>query len=249
MKSLLSIAEILEVPDVDSDIQHGVDRVLLTATDATDVGVGGRVGVLSHCSVDLEVTIETVEDALKVAPPKRHHNDPQLLLLNRALLTLECNTAEELSPSAKNKVFNLWYNRGLETNQLDPAKSRDDYLAMFFAKAAKVKVPLGRTLDWPALLVALNDRPLPPADIYQGKEIRRLIGLCMLLQEFWGAAPFFIPCRKAGEVIGVGHTTANIYLNGLVGAKVLELVSKGGLIKGQKVASRYRFKLPIQPSP
>ena len=238
---MLSTAEILDAPDVVSNAQWEVDRMLLTATDATDVGVGGWAGALSYCSVRLEVIIESVEDTLRIAPPKRDHNDPQLFLLNRALLTLELNTGEEFSTSARTKVFNRWHSIGLETNQLDPAKTRDDYRAMFFSKTAKVIVPLGRTLDWSALIEELHRRPLPSPDIYESKEIRRLIVLCELLQEFWGAAPFFLPCRKAGEVIGVGHTTANIYLNALLGAKVLSLAFKGGFIKGKKVASRYRF--------
>ncbi len=244
MKSLLSTAEILDVPDVVFDGQRRVDRVLQTDTDATDVGVGGGRGVLSQCIVHLEVNIESLEDALRIAPPKRHHNDFQLFTLNRALLTLEINLGEVLSAPLRKSVFMHWHRIGMESDQLDPAKSRDEYLALFFAKASKAKVPLGRTLDWAALLEELNRRPLPPEDIFEGKTIRRLIVLCELLQEFWGDAPFFLPCRKAGEVIGVGHTTANNYLNGLLGAKVLGLVYKGGMIKGKKVATRYRLHYP-----
>lgn len=241
MNSLLSTAEILDVPDVGYNVPRRVDRVLHTDTEATDVGVGGGGGVLSHSIIHLEVIIKTLEDALRIAPPERHHNDAQLFKLNRALLTLECNTGQELSPVERKSVFLRWHRVGIDTNQLDPAKSRDEYLVMFFAKAAKAKVPIGRTLAWTALLEELNRRPLPPVDIYEGKEIRRLIVLCEILQEFWGASPFFLPCRKAGEVIGVSHSTANNYLNSLLGAKVLKLVSQGGMIKGQKVSTRYRY--------
>jgi len=188
-----------------------------------------------------ELTIKTTEDILRIAPPKRHFNEEQLFLLNRAILALEVNNGEKLSPEQKNDIFSLWHKKGVETDQLDPQKKRGEYQTIFFEKAAKAKVPLGRALDWDALIEESKRQPLPPAGIFENEKNRRLILICELLQKFWGDAPFFISCRKAGQILGVSHETANKYLTALLGAKILELVCQGGLKKGQKIASRYKF--------
>lgn len=194
-------------------------------------------------------TIENIEDALQNALPKRNNNDDQIFRLCRALLALELNTGENLSAGDRKHVLVRWHRIGIETVQLDPEKTLEDYLTLFFTKTAIANVPLGKSLDWEVLMKELDHRPLPPANIFECKKIRRLILFCNLMQEFWGDKPFFISCRKCGPVIGVSHETANKYLNALIGAEVLELVSKGGFKNGHKVASRYRYKLPIATAP
>ncbi len=190
-----------------------------------------------------KVIIKTVDDAVHAAPPKRHANDTQLFLLARAARALEINSGKILSNEQLNKIFKTWHLAGRIKNQLDPDKSFEDYQIKFFKNIAKAKVPLGRVINWEALLQELNTRSLPAeADNFNGDAMRRLIGLCKILQEWWGEAPFFLGCRKAGEVIGLKKTVANEYLNALVGMKILELVSKGGKSNAVFFASRYRYR-------
>lgn len=86
---------------------------------------------------------------------------------------------------------------------------------------------------------ALADLPeVPPSMIRKnyGPRTVQLIRICLALQRFATKTPFFLGCRKAGELIGVSHTAAANFLQMLVDDGILTLVSKGG---GQ-LASRYQ---------
>ena len=202
---------------------------------------------VSVCPVNVESHVTTVEQALAIAAPARERNDSRLFLLARALLAVEAHTGWTLTPAELMAAFNRWHDTGLQMGQLDPAKTRDDYLTKFMSAKSKAKKPLGPVLDFEAVIAELNTRPLPPeADYFESDPPRRLVGLCKILQEHAGDAPFFLACRKAASAIGLAHTEAANYLSALVGVGLLTEISKG---KGAR-ASRYRFNSqPTMPNP
>jgi hypothetical protein len=63
-----------------------------------------------------------------------------------------------------------------------------------------------------------------------------MAGLALLLL---GGAPFFLSCRKAGELLDVPHHEANRWLRGLVLDGLLSEAEKG--VAGGKRATRYRY--------
>jgi hypothetical protein len=200
---------------------------------------------VSVCPVNVESHVTTVELALAIATPARERNDSRLFLLARALLAVEAHTGHTLSPAELMTAFTRWHDTGLQTGQLDPAKTRDNYLTKFMSAKAKAKKPLGPILDFEAVIAELNTRPLPPeAALFESDPPQRLVGLCKLLQEHAGDAPFFLACRKAASAIGLAHTEAANYLSALVGVGLLTEISKG---KGCR-ASRYRFNSTPNPT-
>ncbi len=58
---------------------------------------------------------------------------------------------------------------------------------------------------------------------------RKLLKVCMALQEFHGGEQFYLSARKAAEVINVDPTHACRLLNGLAKAEYLRLLKKGTL--------------------
>jgi hypothetical protein len=69
----------------------------------------------------------------------------------------------------------------------------------------------------------------------------RLFQNCQLLAAQANDGIFFLPCRKAGELIGMNHTDASKLLSVLVEDGFIELVSKGNEHK----AHRYRCNPPV----
>ncbi len=81
-------------------------------------------------------------------------------------------------------------------------------------------------------------RPIPTVALnYEVPEIRSLIALCRELQHISGAAPFFLSCRTAGELLNISYVLANKWLRLLVRDKVLVVVRVGV----RRRASEYRY--------
>lgn len=89
-------------------------------------------------------------------------------------------------------------------------------------------------------LAEADAKPLPEcAERYEGDAIRRLIALCAEMQKKHGDSPFFLSCRSAGGLLGIKHTTAALYLRGLVRDRVLTEVERSP--RGSLRAIRYKF--------
>ena len=101
----------------------------------------------------------------------------------------------------------------------------------------KDPMPFGVVLDQ-----VLNDLPdVPNALInqaYSGAMIH-LIRICIGLQLRAKDDPFFLSCRKAGELIGLSHTAANAYLQLLELDGILSVVRRGIGVH----ATRYKCRL------
>lgn len=100
-----------------------------------------------------------------------------------------------------------------------------------------MRLPLGEDSLTAALLRA-DAALLPPfAEEYDRVETRRLVKLCRELQRLSGAAPFFISCRVAGELLGIDHLTASRLLGMLVTDGVLT-VARAAF---GRTATRYHY--------
>ena len=70
-------------------------------------------------------------------------------------------------------------------------------------------------------------------------EVRRLVSLCRELQRSAGSNPFYLSCRKAAELLGVGRDKAHRWLFMLMNDRLLEEVCKSDF--RTKRARRYRY--------
>jgi hypothetical protein len=94
----------------------------------------------------------------------------------------------------------------------------------------------------------------PPVEVqeYDQEPLKLLASLCRELQRIAGEAPFFLACRKAGELVGVDHATASRWLFLMVQEGLLEEVKKGYQEGNKRQASRYRYlgsDLQVDPDP
>ncbi len=88
------------------------------------------------------------------------------------------------------------------------------------------------------ILQRSEGRPFPvEADLYEAVNTRRLLRFCREFQREAGENPFFLSCRKAGELFGMDHRTAARRLKAMCGDGLLEVVESGGMR-----ANRYRYR-------
>ena len=130
----------------------------------------------------------------------------------------------------------IWYQQALPVIATKPfEESWIDFLKGW----PRVKYPKGSEPMVEILArVEIAECPKEAAGFEQ-ERLRRLVCLCRELQRESRDVPFFLSCRKAGEVLGVSRTTISRWLFLLLEEGLLELVRKGSAKSGQ--ASRYRY--------
>lgn len=119
-----------------------------------------------------------------------------------------------------------------------PAIRTKDFLESWLAFKRcwrEIKFPNG---IWEKVVAGLDAEPAENEGSLLGLYGARLYQLCVALQAHQGETPFMLPCRKAGEAIGISHEYANDLLNEFCAIGILELKSKGTTGK----ASRYVLK-------
>src|SRR5205823_1921890 len=124
-------------------------------------------------------------------------------------------------------VFLAWHTRARKF--LRPEQSRDEYEFEFLEGYDRAKYPLGEGPLADAWRGA-KDKPLPRVALeFDDPRIHLVIAVCRELQRVCGREPFFLSCRMVQKLMpNVPHTTANIWLNGLVRCNILKVVEKGG---------------------
>ena len=147
MKPFLATS-LLEVPDVPSPARNEPTPPTTPRHQYHSVSVCPVISIpsVSVCPVDVESHVTTVEQALAVAAPAREQNDSRLFLLARALLAVEAHTGRTLNPTELVDAFCRWHDAGLRASQLDPAKTREDYLTKFMSAKSKARKPLSPSL-------------------------------------------------------------------------------------------------------
>jgi hypothetical protein len=172
--------------------------------------------------------------------------------LVRDLRAVEVRLMRELEMGELMVALQEWYR--LSHPFLDPAKTREYYLAAFLAELRKVRVPTGegetlnKALNYISKL-ALADLPMIPRVPDAPESWRRLAALHRELSRRPGSKTYFLSCRDAAKVFpGLCHQTAhNINLN-LAHFGVIEIVRVGDKRPGGR-ASKFRYLLPQTESP
>ena len=132
--------------------------------------------------------------------------------LVRDLNAVEKRIARKLNPDEAMRTFDNWY--GLSQPYLDSKKTRDEYLAKFFAELGKVRVPTG---EGEALKKALEhvwtlsvfELPGLPGIAHAPESWRRLAALHRELARQSANGTYFLGCRDAAKASpGLIHQTA-----------------------------------------
>jgi hypothetical protein len=168
--------------------------------------------------------------------------------LVRDLTAVEKRIGRELSTDELIKTFDEWY--CASQPHLDPKKTRDDYLAMFFGEFRKVRVPTG---EGEALKKALEHvstlsvfaLPILPGIVEPPESWRRLAALHCDLARQSANGTYFLSCRDAAKVHqGLNKDSANNINHALIQLRVIDPVRIGDARPGGK-ASEFRYLLSL----
>ena len=141
-----------------------------------------------------------------------------------------------VEPGDLREIVLEWHSRALPFAK---TSSPEETLADFFRGWPKVKFPAGAAL-LKALFEEALAEPLPHCcQQYPTYEVKMLVALCRKLHHHWHPKPFMLSCRKAGELLGTTHTTANAWLSLLVLDEVLTVAEIGS--RKTRRASRYFY--------
>jgi len=168
--------------------------------------------------------------------------------LVRDLSAVEKELSRKLTPSERMKAFDPWYHES--EPHLDPKKTRDDYLAAFFAESGKVRVPTGggealkKALERTAILsaVALPELPgMPDAP----ESWRRIVALHRELARQSEDGTYFLSARDAAKAHPSLNKDSAYNINlALDSFGVIKLVKVGEAKPGGD-ASVFRYLLPL----
>lgn len=166
-----------------------------------------------------------------------HRNDSLVTLARKLKAIPECAVmpAADLLP-----VFEAWYASSL------PYLGTTDRLTnwgKFVELWAWCKVPWGSQAIGSVVDRARSGSGPAIADRLgiDNDQQRLLMRICRELQRDWGANPFFLSARTAGNIVGVHFTTAATWLNAFQGFRVLSRVKLGDRIN----ASEWRYLPPL----
>jgi hypothetical protein len=136
-------------------------------------------------------------------------------------------------------VVRLWHTWALPVIGTKPF---DHTLADFVRAWDAVRFAAGGEPLRPALDRARTGPEPAAARAYDTPALRLLVALCRELQRAQGTDPFFLACRSAAPLVGLGDDfkAASRYLRMLVADGVLELVAPGG--PESMKAHRYRYR-------
>jgi hypothetical protein len=166
--------------------------------------------------------------------------------LARDLRAVEKRFDRKLSNSELVLAFDEWHR--LSQPFLDPQKTRDDYLAAFLAKPAKVRIPTGEGETNKKALEAVSKLPASELPMIPGipdaaESWRRVAALHCEMSRRCGGNTYFLSCRDTAKAHPrLSHQTAyNINL-ALAQLGMIEIVQIGDARPNGK-ASKFRYPL------
>jgi hypothetical protein len=178
---------------------------------------------------------EQVEAAIQRTLPthvgQRHRAVFEFARELKAVAALADAPLSELKPYVKQ-----WHKRALPNIGTKPF---EDTWFDFAEGWSKVKFAKGQE---PVAMIFAKSKTseLPEVAMqYEQAQLRDLVALCRELQRACGSEPFFLACRTAGDLLGVDHNKAAVWLRGLRRDGILKL-EKAGSLRDHK-ASRYRY--------
>jgi hypothetical protein len=176
------------------------------------------VSVLSVISVDVVVAQAIAEGIESTAPGKKGQRNDAVFKFARVLKAIPSLAGSD--PRWFRPIIRLWHQRAYPVIGTKPFEATwADFLHAF----PRVRFPKGK--EPMALMFAASEAAEPPTcgSDYESKDMVRLIKLCRELQRHSGAAPFFLACRTAGELLQIDHNTAAAYLRVLCADGILKV--------------------------
>jgi len=154
----------------------------------------------------------------------------------------------KLTPEQRTRVLYEWYY--LSEGFLDPGKSREDYLADFFKKLGKVRVPTGDgdTLNKAVEAVSkhsVSELPVIPCMRNAPESFFTVLALHreMSCRSTRKNKTYFLSCRDTAKIVaGLSHQQANTINFALVELDAIEIVRPGDKRQGGK-ATEFRYLL------
>jgi hypothetical protein len=174
--------------------------------------------------------------------------DRKRFKLARDVRAVEEGVRRELNVRELKPVLYEWHR--LSQPFLDPAKTRDDQLAMFLKELAKVRVPTGgRETLTKALesISKLSNSELPLILAYSDapEEWRRIAALHRELSRLCANGTYFLSYRDAAQAYdGLSHQSAYDITFALVRFGVIKIVRKGKAGLKSRKAAEFRYLLP-----
>jgi CHC2 zinc finger len=175
--------------------------------------------------------------------------------LVRDLRAVEKGICRSLSTDDLMQAFNEWY--CLSEPYLDPAKTCEDYLAMFLAELTKVRVPTGEGHPLNEALECvrtLSDHELPDIPLMPDVPApwRRLAALHRELSRLSPNKDktYFLSYRDAAKVYdGLSHQAAHTITFALARLRVVKIVRNGQARLNGGKAAEFRYLLPTAIEP
>jgi CHC2 zinc finger len=166
--------------------------------------------------------------------------------LVRDLRAVEKSAGGELDIAYLLVAFNEWYR--LSQPFLDPAKTREDYLAKFLAELRKVRVPTGEGAITTALeavsALSASELPLIPGLPDPPESWRRVAALHRELSRQSADAIYYLGCREAAKASpGLSHQRAYEINLALARLGVIEVITVGDQNPNGGKASEFRYLL------
>ncbi|MCA9092673.1 MAG: bifunctional DNA primase/polymerase [Planctomycetaceae bacterium] len=212
----------------DEDRDHRDYRRVLKKTDAVKGGLAGEIELTGELK-------EKIESAIVATCPHSYgHRERCLFEYARHLKAIPL--LSEASALDVQSFVIMWWEIARPVIRTEPfgVTMRD-----FTRGWNRVKYPKGTGPLYDAFKRAM-ERPAPEfTAVYGVSELSLLASLCRELQGEAGQNPFFLPCRKAGELLNVDHSTANRWLGFLEDIGAIVTVVKGTLKSGR--ASRFHY--------
>jgi hypothetical protein len=172
--------------------------------------------------------------------------------LVRDLRAVEKGIGRELEIVELMPAFDEWHR--LSQPFLDPAKTRDDYLAAFLAELRKVRVPTGegdtlRKAVEAVSKLSASELPVIPGMPEAPESWRRVAGLHCELSRRSDGKTYFLSCRDAAKVYdGLSHQAAYTITLALARLGVIKIVCKGKAGSNSGEAAEFRYLLPESES-
>ena len=180
---------------------------------------------------------EVEELAVRNACIARHTARMRRWQLARDLVAIEKRIIRKLTTDELMRTFNKWYKASLPN--LDPKKSRNDYLAAFLSELGKVRVPTGEGEALKIALARISTSPLPQLPAYPEapENWRKIAGLHRELARQSANGVYFLSCRDAAKAHpSLNKDSANNINRALAQIGVISCVRVGDARPGGKAS-------------
>jgi len=222
------------LPTLEDPVEMGLGGNVTECTEVTekqrilrDRGNGRKCVVLSVTSPNTPTPTLTfapaIENAIKLSLPastgQRHR---QVFKLARALKGIP-SIADRPLPELK-PVVRRWHEAAL--NFIATPEFEETWCD-FVNAWPNVRYALGESTMDTIMETVLTTQPPAEAGHYEAPAVKRLVGLCALLQQQAGAEPFYLDARTAAKLLETEPMTAWRWLRMLKADGVLVEVEKG----------------------